>query len=448
MAESVELATILLTDLVGSTRLATAVGPVRADQLREEHFGLLRDALASSPGKEVKNTGDGLMVAFPSASEAVRCAVAMQQLFERRYREAEQGLHIRIGLGAGESTVKDGDYFGMPSIEAARLCAQASSDGILISGAVKMLAGRCEGIEFASAGELELKGFPDPVEAFSVSWAPLEEETGGSSRWPLPALLRSVPVVSYVGRVEERAALAEATNLARSRQRQVVLLSGEPGIGKTRLASYAAHHCHAEGFAVCWGGCSEELAVPYEPWIGVCAQLVENAPGELLSSHVERHGGELSRVARKLNERVESLPPPQSSDPETERYLLFSAVTGLVGEVAETVSLCVVLDDLHWADPQSLALLKHLLRTLEHGQLQVIATYRDSDLGKDHPLTAVLADLHSLQGVQRIALHGLGTDDVAALMTAVAGHELDEHGLSLAAEISQETDGNPFFVEE
>ena len=65
------------------------------------------------------------MVAFSSASAAVRCAVAMQQLFERRYRQAEQGLHVRIGLGAGESTVKDGDYFGMPSIEAARLCAQA-----------------------------------------------------------------------------------------------------------------------------------------------------------------------------------------------------------------------------------------------------------------------------------------------------------------------------------
>ena len=93
----------------------------------------------------------------------------MQQLFERRYRRAEQGLHVRIGVGAGESTVKDGDYFGMPSIEAARLCAQAPSDGILISGLAKTLAGRCDGVEFASTGELELKGFPEPVEAFSVS---------------------------------------------------------------------------------------------------------------------------------------------------------------------------------------------------------------------------------------------------------------------------------------
>jgi class 3 adenylate cyclase len=448
VAESVELATILLTDLVGSTRLATSVGPVRADELREEHFALLRDAIAGCGGKEVKNTGDGLMVAFSSASAAVKCAVGMQQLFERRYRIAEQGLHVRIGLGAGESTVTDGDYFGMPSIEAARLCAQAPSDGILISGLAKALAGRCEGIDFASAGELELKGFPEPVEAFAVSWAPIAEETPGASRWPLPALLRSVPPVSYVGRVEERAGIEEALVLARDGARQAVLVSGEPGIGKTRLASFAAHRAHAEGFAVCWGSCSEELAVPYEPWIEVCSQIVEHAPEELLKRHCKRHGGELSRLVRTLGERVEELPSPQTSDPETERYLLFSAVAGLLEQVAQSMPVCVVLDDLHWADGQSVALLKQVVRTAEHEALQVIATYRDSDLGKDHPLGSVLADLRSVDGVQRIALHGLGSDEVAQIMTSAAGHELDEDILQLAQEIATETDGNPFFVGE
>ena len=448
MAESVELATILLTDLVGATRLANSVGPVRADELREEHFELLRDAIAFSGGQEVKNTGDGLMVAFASASAAVRCEVAMQQGFERRYRQAEQALHVRIGLSAGESTVKDGDYFGMPSIEAARLCGEAPADGILISAMARALAGRCDGIEFTSAGEFELKGFEEPVEAFSASWAPLEEETGAPSRWPLPALLRSVPPVKYVGRVEERAALEEAMKLARSGQRQVVLLSGEPGIGKTRLASYAAHDAHAEGFAVAWGACTEELAVPYEPWIAVCSQLVESAPLQSLQRHVERHKGELGRLAGNLEVRVSDLPEPRSSDPETERYLLFNAVVGLLGEMAQTVPLCVVLDDLHWADAQSLALLKHLIRTHEQGSLQLIATFRDSELAKDHPLTGVLADLRRLEGVQRIALHGLSADDVAEVMAAIAGHELDQDGLELAAQIAEETDGNPFFAGE
>ena len=110
MAESIELATILLTDLVGSTRLANSVGPARADELRDEHFELLRDAIGSYGGTEFKNTGDGLMAAFSSPSAAVHCAVTMQQLFERRYRYTEQALHVRIGLAAGESTVSEGDY--------------------------------------------------------------------------------------------------------------------------------------------------------------------------------------------------------------------------------------------------------------------------------------------------------------------------------------------------
>ena len=78
----------------------------------------------------------------------------------------------------------------------------------------------------------------------------------------------------------------------------------------------------------------EELAVPYEPWIEVCSQIVEHAPQELLARHCERHGGELGRLARKLGERVPELPSPQTSDPETERYLLFSAVAGLLEQVA------------------------------------------------------------------------------------------------------------------
>jgi class 3 adenylate cyclase len=448
VTESIELATILLTDLVGSTRLATTVGPAAADALREEHFSVLREAIESSGGREAKNTGDGLMVAFSSASAAVRCAVLIQQQFERRYRRASHPLHVRIGMGAGESTVKDGDYFGMPSIEAARLCDKAPPDGILVSSLVTALAGRTEGISFESVGLLELKGFKEPVEAFAVPWAPLAAEAGGLGRWRLPAALRSLPTLSYVGRELERAQIEEERAAVREGARRLMLISGEPGIGKSRLAAYAAHGAHGEGFGVCWGACSEELGVPYEPWIEVCQQIVDSAPTEALETYVEHHGGEVSRLARNLARRVPDAPAPQSSDPETERFLLFSAVAGLVRAVSEQVPLCLVLDDLHWADGQSVALLKHVTRTVEHGPLQLIGTYRDSDLGKDHALTGVLADLRRIEGVQRISLHGLGVDAVAEMLTAIAGHELDGDGVELAGEIAAETDGNPFFVGE
>src|SRR3954447_8473423 len=220
-AETVELGTIYLVDLVGSTQLATAVGPVRWDEMREQFFSLLREAIAASGGREFKNTGDGLMVAFASASAAVGCAVLTQQLFERRYRGAEQRLRVRIGLGTGESTVKDGGYFGMPAVEAARLCDRAPADGILASPATRWLAGRVDGARFESFGKLELKGIPEPMEAFAVVWEPLADESGiNVGAWPLPSVLRTVPRVAYVGRVAERELLARSRAQARAGARQ------------------------------------------------------------------------------------------------------------------------------------------------------------------------------------------------------------------------------------
>jgi hypothetical protein len=425
-----------------------AVGPDRADALREGHFGLLREAIESYGGREVKTTGDGLMVAFRSASAAVDCAVTMQQLLDRNARRAGTPLQIRVGLGAGETTLEGGDYFGRPAVEAARLCQKADPGGILASAAVRLLAERSEAVEFESIGQLELKGFSTPTEAFAVLWEPLPEEsaraTGG---WPLPAEL-AAPSGAYVGRRAERAQIDQLQVAARHGARRIVFLSGEPGIGKTRLATHTAKVAHGDGFAVLWGSCSDELAVPYEPWIGICTQLVDHAPQEVLDRYVERSGGEIGRLARNLVRRVPTAPPPQPSDPETERFLLLGAMTDLLRSVSETRPVCLVIDDLHSSDGQSVALLKHVSQRSTQDPLLVLVTYRDSELSKDHPLTATLADLRLLDGVERIALSGLAEDEIAEMMSAAAGHALSADGWALAGEIANQTGGNPFFVVE
>ena len=116
--------TVLFTDLVGSTELASSLTPEAGDEVRRNHFSALRQAIATSGGTEVKNLGDGLMVVFPAASAALACAVAMQQAVQRDNAGAERPLGVRVGLSAGEATTEDGDYFGDPVIEAARLCAK------------------------------------------------------------------------------------------------------------------------------------------------------------------------------------------------------------------------------------------------------------------------------------------------------------------------------------
>ncbi len=136
----------------------------------------------------------------------------------------------------------------------------------------------------------------------------------------------------------------------------------------------------------------------------MCSQLVEHVNGDVLAECLERFGGEVGRLTSNLARRLPDAPAPQSSDPETERFLLFKAMAELLRAVAASVPLCVVLDDFHWADGQSVALLKHVARTVEHDALQLLVTYRDSEPTKDHSSTGVLADLRRIDGVERIAL--------------------------------------------
>jgi class 3 adenylate cyclase len=442
---SVETITVLITDLVGSTGLETRVGPSAADELRDEHFALLRGAIGESGGRETKNTGDGLIAAFDSASEAVSCAVCIQQRFERRNRGSDEQLLIKVGISVGDATVADdGDYFGMPVIEAARLCDRCSAGQILAKEIVAHLAGGREGHTFKSAGELELKGIPEPLPTVEVAWDPLEEE----GPFPLPHRLQEMPPGGFVGRAAERESLASLLSEAAEAKRRLALISGEPGIGKTRLATHTALEARAGGAIVLYGRADEELALPYGPWIEALRHYVENSPEAVLRLHAERHGGELTRLVPSLAERLPDLPPPRETDPDTERYLLWGAVLGIVEAAAGEAGLVLILDDLHWADKPTLQLLKHVLTEGEGLRALMIGTYRESDIDRAHPLTEMLADLHREQGVERIALGGLAEDNIVEIMERAAGHELDQQGRELARELHQETDGNAFYAGE
>ncbi len=432
-----------MTDLVGSTAMADRVGPEAAEELRTEHFGLLRGALERSAGREVKNLGDGLMVVFDSAAQSLSCAIAMQQAVEARNRRSEEQLGVRIGVSVGDTTVQDGDYFGEPVVEAARLCAHAEGGQIVVNALVRQLAGSRDGHRFHSLGGLELKGISEPVQAFELEWEPA---AGG--RIALPERLRELPATGYVGRVAERERLTELWGGVREGSLRLALIGGEAGVGKTRLSTHLALEAHGEGATVLYGRSDEDLGVPYQPWVQALESLVKEAPPPVLEAHVKRYGGELGRLVGALGERVSDLPAPRQSDPETERYLLYAAVAGLLEGAGERESLLLILDDLHWADSPTLSLLRHVVSAGSSIPVMVVGTYRDSDLSREHPLTALLADLHREQGVERIKLTGLDCEDVLALMEAAAGHVLDEDGRALAGAITRETAGNPFFTGE
>jgi len=264
----------------------------------------------------------------------------------------------------------------------------------------------------------------------------------------LPERLRELPASAYVGRMAERARLTERWAEACEGSLRLALISGEAGVGKTRLATHLALQAHGEDATVLYGRCDEDLRVPYQPWAQALGYLVKEAPRLILDAHVERYGGDLARLVPALGDRVAGLPAPRQSDPETERYLLYAAAAGLLEGAAKQEPLLLILDDLQCADSPTLSLLRHVVTAGASMRMMVVGTYRDSDLSRDHPLTALLADLYREQGIERIKLTGLQSEDVRALMEAAAGHELDEDGRGLAEEITRETAGNPFFAGE
>jgi DNA-binding NarL/FixJ family response regulator/class 3 adenylate cyclase len=202
--------TVLFTDLVGSASLFERHGDEAADAVRREHFDALRRAVAEHGGREVKSLGDGLMVAFPSAVSALRCAVEMQ----RAMAAAEGELELRVGLDAGEPLTEGDDLYGMPVIVASRLCDAAGAGEILASEIVCKIAGPRVSEVIHPVGALKLRGTGERVAAAQVRW-----REGGdphrSAEPPAPA--REISVV-----------VADDQQLVRSGFR--VILDAEPDI--------------------------------------------------------------------------------------------------------------------------------------------------------------------------------------------------------------------------
>src|SRR6185436_9579393 len=182
---------------------------------------------------------------------------------------------------------------------------------------------------------------------------------------PLPPRLGTRPAFALFGRGEEAEALSLAWAKAQDGQRQVVLLAGEPGIGKTRLATETARAAHEGGGTVLLGACDEDVGLPYRPFVEALRHYVAHAPEAVLAAHVQVHRGELARLVPELARRMPDLPAPQVAEAETERFLLFEAVAGLLAVASQESPIVLVLDDLHWAGAPELVLLKHLIRSAE-----------------------------------------------------------------------------------
>ncbi len=429
---------LLFTDEVSSTERLARLGDDEAARLRRAHFALLRELAASHAGQEVKNLGDGLMVAFDSAVDAVACAIAIQQAVDQEARtEAGHGLMVRIGLNVGEPVREADDYFGTPVVVAKRLCDAATGGQILAADVVRTLVGSRGGFEFRSVGVLQLKGLPDAVASSEVVW-----QAASDRRVPLPPAVAGADNARFVGREAALAELDSEWSASRDGRRRVVLLEGDPGIGKTRLAAELCRRAHADGATVLAGRCHEEMAVPYEPFVEALRHYVTSCPPSELAVAVGQRRTELAVLVPELDPEA-TLGAREGR--EQERVRIGEAVAAFLSSASRARPLILLLDDLQWADEASLLLMLHLIRATVTARLLVLGTFRQTELDRHGRLAHTMAELRRARELHEIRLEGLGESDVAALIAARSGVDADR---AFAHAVGERTEGNPFFIEE
>ncbi len=433
------LTTLMFTDLEGSTDLRTRLGDDAAQKLLHQHEQIVRAMLAEHGGREVKALGDGFLATFASARRALACAAAIQQAFAaQRWASPEEALRLRIGINAGEVVEEGGDVFGQAVHATARVAAKAKGGQVLVSELVHRLVGSGPDLNLRDAGRFRLKGFAERWRLFELVWADTRPATSPvrGARTPL------------VGRDAELAELRAALAGAMSGSGSLVMLAGEPGIGKTRLTAELAAEALRGRALVFVGRCLEaEGSPPYAPIVEMMESALAQAPSpEAFRAAAGDGAPEIARLVPRLRRLFPDIGPALALPPEQERRYLFNSVIEMVARTARAAPTVVILEDLHWADEASLLFVDHLAPHLAELPLLVIGTYRDVELDLRPVLARTLDGLVRQRLVRLLHVARLPEPVLAEMLGALAGGQQPPDVVVDA--IFRETDGNPFFVEE
>ena len=265
---------------------------------------------------------------------------------------------------------------------------------------------------------------------------------------PEAAAAALVPIAgAFAGRRPQLDRLRAAWSDATAGRRRTVLVAGEAGIGKTRLAAELATLAERDGAVVLAGRCDQHLGVPYLPLREALGRHLAALPDDRLRLVLGPRATELVRRWPELAWRLPPAPPARVGQP-ADPYLLTEAVLDLLEAVAAGGPLLLVVDELHGADEASLLLLRSLAHAPRPAGLLTLLAYRDDEPAGRESLPAALADLLRAPGAELLTLDGLSTDEVAALAAATVGRPLGAEGAALATVLRQRTGGNPFLVGE
>ncbi len=433
--------TFLFTDIEGSTRLLKRLGARYADVL-EEHHRLLRRVFAEFDGREVDTQGDALFVAFPRAKDAVAGAVAAQQALAAHAWPDEVDVRVRMGLHTGEPIVGSDRYVGLGVHTAARVCSTGHGGQILLSSVTRALVedDLPECTSLRDLGEHLLKDLERPERLYQLAVEGLPQQ--------FPALKATEPSAgsAFIGRTRELNELLTCLEDALSGRGRLVLVAGEPGIGKSRLADELSTRARARGARIVVGRCWEAGGAPaYWPWVQALRSYISETGADSLRAELGRGVADVAEILPELREILTDLPEAPPLESEGARFRLFDSTASFLRNAANSRPLVIVLDDLHAADTPSLLLLQFVAGELAESRIMILGCYRDVDPTVNDALASTLAQVSRERVARTLELPGLAEADVASFIELSTGVEPPE---TLVTSIRRETEGNPLFVGE
>ncbi|HET7011789.1 MAG TPA: protein kinase [Anaerolineales bacterium] len=250
-----------------------------------------------------------------------------------------------------------------------------------------------------------------------------------------------------IGRRAELDRLRQLWSQALDGQGVLALISGEPGVGKTRLARELIATARLGGATVLVGGCYEfEATTPYLPFVEALREWVRGEPVDRLREIVDTSAQEIVRMAPEAEEKLGSQTPRTPLTPNEERLRLFDSLARAFQRMTAPNGLLIFLDDLHWADSGTLQLLHYLIRHLRHDRVLFLVAYREVELDRTHPLAEAIVEWNRERRAVRLPLGRLSEAETAAMLSTL--FQSDTISPEFAAAIQRETEGNPFFIEE
>jgi serine/threonine protein kinase len=250
----------------------------------------------------------------------------------------------------------------------------------------------------------------------------------------------------FVGRESELRQLQSAFDSAASGQGALMMVVGEPGIGKTAICDQLRTYVTLRGGKTLLGHSYEEgsLSLPYLAFVEAMRSYVLSREVKDLREELGTGAADVARIVSEVRDKLKIKPRPKG-DPEEERYRLMQAVTGFLSNAANVQPLLVVLEDLHDSDKGTLDMLTHISRNLSGARLLIVGTYRDVEVDRSHPLSAALAELRRVSTYGRVLLRGLNADEVRRMLDGITREEIP---WTLAEAVHRQTEGNPLFVQE